>query len=122
MSAGTLTSMSPGSHSSGRGHGTRSAARSARGRRESAGARGPRTAAERLRFPRFGDNPGDRLVAAGVVLFVVGLVATIAVFLPFMLKGVRESGLVLGLATFLTVLGLGAALIGLYRQTRASRW
>jgi hypothetical protein len=76
-----------------------------------------------LRVPHIGDGPGDRLVAVGVLLFALGLVATLAVFLPFTLRGVRESGVVLGLATFLTVAGLGAGLIGLYLQAReSSRW
>jgi hypothetical protein len=82
-----------------------------------------RTPAARFRLPHVGNGPGDRLVAAGVVLFGLGLIATIAVFLPFTLRGVRESGVVLGLATFLTVAGLGAGLVGLYLQARASsRW
>lgn len=54
------------------------------------------------------------------MLFGLGLLATIAVFLPFMLRGVRESGVVLGLATFLTVAGLAAALVGLYQQVKDS--
>ncbi len=62
-------------------------------------------------------RPGDRLVAAGALLFLAGLVAVGAVFVPFLL-GRNERGAPLSLATFLTVAGMGLALAGLARQAR----
>jgi predicted cation transporter len=75
---------------------------------------------------------GDGLVRAGVVLFVLGLVAIVVVFVPFatdlLAHGARhaqtprhERGVALNLATFATCAGLGLALVGLVRQARESR-
>jgi len=64
-----------------------------------------------------GDDPGDRLIGIGVILFAVGMIAVLAVFLPFWV-GVNETGLLLGLAALLTVVGLGCALAGLYQQAK----
>ena len=71
----------------------------------------------RHRLPRIGDDPGDRLIGIGVILFAVGMIAVLAVFLPFWV-GVNETGLLLGLAALLTVVGLGCALAGLYQQAK----
>ena len=62
---------------------------------------------------------GERLIAAGAVLFGAGVVMVGVVFLPF-LFGSRERGVPLSLATFLTVAGLGCALLGLAAQARAA--
>ncbi|HEV2888929.1 MAG TPA: hypothetical protein VGX28_00990 [Frankiaceae bacterium] len=75
---------------------------------------------------------GDRMVRAGVVVFLAGLVAIAVVFVPFTIDLVRhgaryaqsernERGVALNLATFLVCAGLGIALIGLVRQARESR-
>jgi hypothetical protein len=77
-------------------------------------------------------RPGDGLVRAGVVLFLLGLAAIAAIFLPFAVDLVRhgaryaqdnrhERGVPLNLATFLACVGFGVALAGLVRQARASR-
>ncbi len=50
----------------------------------------------------------------GAVVFLAGVVAVVAVFVPFLFGG-GERGLPLSLATFLTVAGLGLALLGLFR-------
>ena len=71
----------------------------------------------RQRLPRTGNDPGDRLIGIGVILFAIGMVAVLAVFLPFWV-GVNETGLLLGLAALLTVVGLGCALAGLYQQAK----
>ena len=63
---------------------------------------------------------GDRLVAIGAVLFLGGLVAIVAVFVPF-LFGENERGVPLSVATFFTSAGLGFGLLGLVRSARANR-
>lgn len=75
---------------------------------------------------------GDTVVRVGVVVFLAGLVAVVAIFVPFGLDLVRhgaryaqsrrnEHGVALNLATFLTCAGLAIALYGLVRQARQSR-
>lgn len=76
------------------------------GARHRAGGRGPGT--------------GDVLVRVGAVLFFLGVVAVVAVFVPF-LFGHSERGLGLSLAAFLTGLGFALALVGLAVVGRASR-
>lgn len=67
--------------------------------------------------------PGERLVPAGAVVFVLGLVAAVATFVPFLLDpGRDEPPIALVLATsVLLPLGLGLALTGLLRGARARR-
>jgi hypothetical protein len=74
---------------------------------------------------------GDRLVRAGAVVFLAGLVAIAVMFVPFAVdlvtEGARyaqdrhEYGVALNLATFLTCVGFGLGLLGLYLQARQSR-
>lgn len=75
---------------------------------------------------------GDRLVRVGAVVFGVGLVAIVVIFVPFAIDLIRygarraqtarnERGVALNLATFLVCVGLGIALVGLLRQARESR-
>jgi uncharacterized membrane protein YidH (DUF202 family) len=75
---------------------------------------------------------GDRLVRAGALVFLAGLVAVAVVFVPFAIDLVRhgareaqsprnEHGVALNLATFLVCAGLGLGLFGLLRQARESR-
>ena len=74
---------------------------------------------------------GDRLVRAGAIVFVAGLVAILVMFVPFVVdlvaKGARyaqdkhEYGVALNLATFLTCVGFGLGLLGLVLQARQSR-
>jgi hypothetical protein len=75
---------------------------------------------------------GDTVVRVGVVVFLAGLVAIVAIFVPFAIDLVRhgaryaqsarhEHGVALNLATFLTCAGLAIALYGLVRQARESR-
>lgn len=74
---------------------------------------------------------GDRLVRAGVVVFLGGLAAILVMFVPFVVdlvtEGARyaqdhhEYGVALNLATFLTCVGFGLGLLGLVLQARESR-
>lgn len=74
---------------------------------------------------------GDGLVRIGAAVFVVGLVAILVMFVPFVIDLVKngatyaqaehEYGLALNLATFLTCVGFGLGLLGLVRQARESR-
>ena len=77
-------------------------------------------------------RPGDGLVRAGAVVFLLGLVAVGAIFVPFVVDLVRhgaraaqsrrnEHGVALNLASFLVCVGLGLGLAGLVRQARAHR-
>ena len=82
---------------------------------------------------RHGELPraGDRMIRAGAVVFLAGLVAIAVIFVPFAVDLVRhgaryaqdrhEYGLALNFATFLTCVGFGLALAGLVRQARESR-
>ena len=65
-------------------------------------------------------RPGDRLVRAGVLVFAAGLVAAIAVVVPFFF-GRSDAPLGLALTTLLMPLGLGLALSGLLRGARRGR-
>jgi uncharacterized membrane protein YidH (DUF202 family) len=75
---------------------------------------------------------GDRLVRAGALVFLAGLVAIAVIFVPFGIDLVRhgarhaqtrrhEHGVALNLATFLACIGFGIALAGMLRQARESR-
>lgn len=67
----------------------------------------------------------------GALVFLVGLLAIVVMFVPFVVdlvtEGARyaqdnhEYGVALNLATFLTCVGFGLGLIGLVRQARESR-
>ena len=63
-------------------------------------------------------QPGDLLVRAGAVVFVVGVLAVLAVVVPFLLGGEGEAPLALNLLALLLPVGLGTALLGLLRGTR----
>jgi len=65
-------------------------------------------------------QPGDRLVRAGAVVFAVGVVATVAIVVPFFL-GRSDAPLGLVLPTLLMPVGLGIALSGLLRSARRGR-
>jgi hypothetical protein len=65
-------------------------------------------------------GPGDGLVRAGAVVFVVGVLAVLADLVPFFL-GHPNRPLLVNVATFLAPVGLGMALLGLARSARASQ-
>lgn len=73
----------------------------------------------RLRLPGIGNDPGDRLIAAGVALFAFGLIAIGVTFLPFITLQRSNTDLAVNLGTFATVLGLLLGAIGGYRQARS---
>jgi hypothetical protein len=68
------------------------------------------------------DRPGsgDGLVRAGAAVFGVGLLAALAVIVPFFF-GRPDAPLVLALGMLLMPLGLGIALSGLLRGVRRRR-
>ena len=112
--------MARGSHSSHAGRRaaprTPGLATTRRSRRSAGRSWRPRTS---LHVPHIGDEPGDRLIAVGVGCFVLGLIAIAVIFLPFVFKGNRESGLLWGIGSFLAVVGLALAMAGLYRQIKS---
>ena len=61
--------------------------------------------------------PGDLLVRTGAVIFALGVVAVLAVLVPFFL-GHHDLPTALDLATLLLPVGLGVALLGLLRGAR----
>jgi|SRR5664280_2956683 hypothetical protein len=65
-------------------------------------------------------GPGDGLVRAGAVVFVVGVLAVLADLVPFFL-GHPNRPLLVNVAAFLAPVGLGIALLGLARSARASQ-
>lgn len=65
-------------------------------------------------------RPGERLVRAGVVVFVVGVVGMLLAFVPFFFGRVDAPSWTALLASLMPV-GLGIALLGLLRGARASR-
>lgn len=64
-------------------------------------------------------GPGDVLVPVGAVLFGIGVLAIVVVFVLFLVTG-GEVPLALSLASGLAPLGLASALVGLVRQGRAA--
>jgi hypothetical protein len=64
--------------------------------------------------------PGARLVGTGALLFALGVLAAVAVVVPFFL-GRDNAPLPLALGTMLMPLGLGFALSGLLRGARRAR-
>jgi len=65
-------------------------------------------------------QPGDALVRAGALLFGVGALATIVTVLPMFL-GASPLPTLFYAASMVTPVGLGLALLGLWRQARARR-
>ena len=63
-------------------------------------------------------RPGERLVRAGAVVFLSGLLAVVATMVPYLLDARPPRTAVLAGALLLPV-GLGTALIGLLRGARA---
>ncbi|MEP7054094.1 MAG: hypothetical protein ABI912_02455 [Actinomycetota bacterium] len=68
---------------------------------------------------RLGHDPGDRLIALGVFLFVIGLVAIALTFIPFVALHRSNTDLAVNLGSFATVVGLALAGLGAYRQSRS---
>lgn len=66
-------------------------------------------------------RPGERLVAAGVVLFVLGTVAVLVAVVPVLLGAEQSRDLPALLSGVLLPLGLAVALVGLLRGARARR-
>ena len=64
-----------------------------------------------------GPRPGERLVQAGVLVFAIGLLAAVAVVVPFFF-GRADAPLPLALGTLLMPVGLAIALTGLLRAAR----
>ncbi len=67
--------------------------------------------------------PGERMVPVGAVVFLVGVVAAVATFVPFLLdqgRGEPPTWLVVSTSVLLP-LGLAIALLGLLRGARARR-
>lgn len=65
-------------------------------------------------------TPGDRQVVVGAVLFGIGLVAAIVTLVPFLIDSDRFPVGVYAL-TVLAPIGLGLALTGMVRGSRARR-
>jgi hypothetical protein len=63
-------------------------------------------------------SPGDLLVRGGAVVFALGVVAVLAVVVPFFL-GSHDRPTWLNLSALLLPIGLALALLGLLRGTRA---
>jgi hypothetical protein len=62
--------------------------------------------------------PGDLLVRGGVAVFAVGLVAVVAVLVPFFLGHGHDAPEALNLVALLLPAGFGLALLGLLRGAR----
>lgn len=103
--------MARGSHSSGRSNRA--------GARRSAARTGHRSTGLRLRLPRLGSDPGDRLIAAGGFLFALGLIAIGITFVPFIALQRSNTDLAVSLGTFATVIGLALVVVGAYQQARS---
>ncbi|MFF4651748.1 hypothetical protein [Streptomyces sp. NPDC001380] len=65
-------------------------------------------------------NPGDALVRAGAVVFIVGAVATVVTFVPLFLDLARLPSAAYWLSMLMPV-GFLVALAGLLRSARAQR-
>lgn len=66
-------------------------------------------------------RPGDGLVRAGAVVFLVGVVAVVAGVVPSVLANRSGPVALLVIAAALLPLGLGLALVGLLRAARTGR-
>jgi len=104
--------MARGTHSS-----TRSARRKAS--RPTRHDRRQQRSGRRPRIPRLGNGPGERLIAIGVALFALGLIAIAVTFVPFITLRRSNTDLAVNLGTFATVLGLALGVLGAYRQARS---
>ncbi|NGN69629.1 hypothetical protein G5C51_37810 [Streptomyces sp. A7024] len=67
-----------------------------------------------------GTAPGDRLVRAGAIVFLIGAVATVATFVPFFLNA-EPLPTAAYLVSMLMGAGFALALAGLFRQAAESR-
>ena len=65
--------------------------------------------------------PGERLVAVGVSIFGVGLLAALATILPLFLGVTRLPTTIYLVAVVCCPLGLALALAGVWRSARARR-
>lgn len=82
---------------------------------------GPRRPPRHRAGARSSPDPGARLVRVGALVFLLGLAAVVGVVVPFFLGGHRNSPLGLNLAAALLLpLGLGLALLGVYRAARSA--
>ena len=68
-----------------------------------------------------GPRPGDGLVRAGAVVFVVGVVAVVAAVVPSVVTGHPGQVVLVVLSAALLPIGLGLALAGLLRAARTGR-
>jgi hypothetical protein len=64
-------------------------------------------------------RPGDALVRLGALVFALGVLAVLAVVVPFLLGAGHDAPLALDLLALLLPVGLGLALLGLLRGARA---
>jgi hypothetical protein len=62
--------------------------------------------------------PGELLVRGGAVVFAIGVLAVLVVFVPFLLGHRHDAPLPLDLLALLLPVGLGLALLGLLRGAR----
>lgn len=108
--------MSRGSHSSSKRSSRAAPTADTRSVRRSRQQRGGR-----LRLPRLGHDPGDRLIASGLVLFAFGLLAIGVTFVPFLTLRRSNTDLAVNLGTFATVLGLALGALGAYRSSRSQQ-
>lgn len=68
-----------------------------------------------------GPRPGDRLVRAGAVVFVLGVLAVLGAVVPSVLTGHPGNTVLVVLSAALLPVGLGLALAGLLRAARTNR-
>ena len=64
-------------------------------------------------------RPGDLLVRTGALVFAVGVLAVLAILVPFLTGARRDAPAPLDLLALLLPLGLGLALVGLLRSARS---
>ncbi len=64
-------------------------------------------------------RPGDLLVRVGAVVFALGVLAVLAILIPFLTGARRSAPASLDLLALLLPLGLGLALLGLLRSARS---
>ncbi len=66
-------------------------------------------------------RPGDRLVRAGALVFVLGVVAVLAAVVPSVITNRPGTTALVVLSAALLPTGLGLALVGLLRAARSGR-
>lgn len=64
-------------------------------------------------------SPGDLLVRAGALIFLVGVVAVLLILVPYLAGGSSNSSTTMDLLALLLPLGFGIALLGLLRGARS---